>query len=239
MQSEEQVTDEVLSGYLDNQLSAKERLTISALLLEDATLQQRFAKLYAQEQTLKIFADTFAPVEPNSPSNGAKIVPFPSTKTPELATSSRFSYTAIAASVTFVVGLSALLFSSQWWEPQATNPSGGLGNSAKILATQPSGQYQVDDQLLTLQFSFRHVDGGYCRVFNLDSADWQTTNIACQQGDAPWRIQFSQGRPTQGNGDTYLAASASEGLDRVIDPMINGQPLNAEAEQQAIAQQWR
>lgn len=245
MQLDGQVNDEALSAYLDNQLSSKERLAISAMLLQDPALQQRFAKLYAQEQTLKIYASTVVDVQSSPLSETADVLPLQfadqSVRKAKAPFSKVFSQVAIAASVALMVGLSTFWFSVKWLGQQSAIALDGLGNTATLLATQPSGQYQVDEQLLTLQLSFRHRAGGYCRVFNLDKADWQSVNIACQQGDAPWRLQYSQGKPTQGSGSSYMAASAAAmvNLDQIIDPMMQDQPLNAEAERQAIADGWR
>jgi len=87
--------------------------------------------------------------------------------------------------------------------------------------------------------SFKARDGGYCRTFSTE-AQAALAGVACRKGEA-WTIRaavFNPPAPPQGAYRTAASAAPAPVLSAVQD-LIDGAPLDAQAEAQARAHGWR
>jgi hypothetical protein len=103
------------------------------------------------------------------------------------------------------------------------------------LASDPksaSGQVRVG-------LSFKARDGGYCRTF-VTEAEAPMAGVACRKGQA-WAIRtavFNPPAPPEGDYRTAASAAPAPVLSAVQD-LIDGAPLDAQAEARARARGWR
>jgi len=117
---------------------------------------------------------------------------------------------------------------------------GGLyadGPLAARLQTSPSGE--ADGESAFILLSFRDAQGGFCRVFRLESA--RLAGLACLEG-RHWRLAALEAvdaalaapglRPA---GAALLPPAIRDGVARRID----GDPLSLEEERAALAAGWR
>ena len=81
--------------------------------------------------------------------------------------------------------------------------------------------------------SFRAQGGGYCRTFELRARE--TAGIACRNNDG-WTVAMLAAQAAQGE---VRMASAPETILNAVDAMIDGEPLDAEAEAEARDAGWR
>jgi hypothetical protein len=81
--------------------------------------------------------------------------------------------------------------------------------------------------------SFRTEDGGYCRTFELTERG--TSGIACRDVGG-WDVPMTAAHGAQGD---IRMAGASEAVLNVVATMIDGDPLDAEAEAAARDADWR
>jgi hypothetical protein len=113
---------------------------------------------------------------------------------------------------------------------------GGLARALdRDLASDPrsaSGPVRVG-------LSFKARDGGYCRTFIADGTA-AMAGVACRKGQA-WAIRtavFNPPAPSEGAYRTAASAAPAPVLSAVQD-LIDGAPLDAQAEAQARARGWR
>ncbi|HEY7672461.1 MAG TPA: hypothetical protein VIC71_09605 [Gammaproteobacteria bacterium] len=90
---------------------------------------------------------------------------------------------------------------------------------------------------VTPVFTFRSVDGDYCRQVDIASARGGGEALACRR-DGGWRfeaVSFTAATTTNGG---FRPANRSSVIDAAIDERIEGYPLDAAAEEVLIEQRW-
>jgi hypothetical protein len=87
--------------------------------------------------------------------------------------------------------------------------------------------------------SFFSKDGNFCRSFITGGARNRLSGIACREGN-DWRIEAIAAAEGQGSG-TFSTAGADmpASIRSVLNEMIAGEPLDADAERAAKNQGWR
>jgi hypothetical protein len=91
---------------------------------------------------------------------------------------------------------------------------------------------------LTPVFTFRSVDGDYCRHVDIASERGGGEALACRS-DGRWRfeaVSFTAGTALV-NGE-FRPASRSSVIEAAVDERIDGDPLDAVAEGQLIERRW-
>ncbi|MNQ11803.1 hypothetical protein D3C85_246960 [compost metagenome] len=98
-------------------------------------------------------------------------------------------------------------------------------------------------QPVSIGITFRSADGQFCRSFTLHDGASQASalaGLACKAPEAggPWIIPvLVETQPETTAAATYrMAGSAAPAILQAIDARIAGQPLDADAERQALQQ---
>jgi hypothetical protein len=90
--------------------------------------------------------------------------------------------------------------------------------------------------------SFRSLDGGYCRQYEIAGSETQRfAGYACRADDSTWRIAFHT--ETLGGGTAQISFNEQPKLtvpplEAAIDRTIEGEQLTADEEAQAITNGW-
>ena len=96
--------------------------------------------------------------------------------------------------------------------------------------------------MLRPTLSFRAKDGGYCRQYELsEGASHGLAGLYCKGSDGMWRGRFQIAAPVQPRAGklTPAAGPGSEALEAAVDKLIDGEALNRQEEDLAIAAKWR
>ena len=238
------LSDEMLSAFLDAQLSPAEMDTVRQHLLNDEQLTERLADLamvdglvqqhYAQidlrpmpEAILQLL-DQHAPSSTVTPGK-ATVITFPLWRRLQQQLQ---RHAAAAACIALFTGYGV----SQLSGPAQPGLAGLSVEVVQLLNSSPSGRsYPLDDQQLTPQLSFINQQGDFCRQYSRQSQAEFSENIACRH-NGQWRLQASVNLdlPDAANAGQYQAASGGSILDNILDNMMAGGALDATTEQQYL-----
>lgn len=245
--------DETLGAYVDGELDAAASAVIEATARTDQALAARiaearklrgamsgaFASVVAEappERLIKVVASAPKPAQASKPAQ-AKVIPFrkpapppePSQPAPQW---SRPVWGAMAACLAIGVAVGVVA-------PWESKTDAGLSLSPVIvtaLNTQASGPNAGP---VRIGLSFKARDGGYCRTFTAGT----TAGLACRERSA-WTVKAAApaaAPAAAADGAAYETASSQTPaavLD-LVDTMIDGAPLDAQAEAQARKRRWR
>jgi hypothetical protein len=149
-------------------------------------------------------------------------------------------WSAIAASLVLGVLIAPLL----WHQPS----EGALGiRDGKVLASgalahalsEQLASNQVTNAPVHIGVSFLSRNGDYCRTFMLREKS-TIAGLACREGGS-WRLQTlaAADRATSGSGEYQPAASSlPPAIERSVDALIVGEPLDAKGEAAARGKDW-
>jgi hypothetical protein len=232
------INDETLSAFLDSELSETEMEQVRFALETDDDLVMRLAELSEVDSLVKAHAQqmddqpysaalsqTLAKLETNN------VVQLSKWQQVKQATNKGL---AIAASVAIVFGIAT----TSYLQTQ-DNPNLVAKNIATALDTQLStdAMTQADGRVFKASLSFANHNNELCRQYEMTNENNTQVAIACKTAQG-WQVKAQQQQDNSSNGAQYQTAAKHGALEQVIDQMINGQPLNRNQEQQAIAQQW-
>lgn len=242
--------DKTLGAYVDGELDAAVAAVIEATARTDQALAARiadarklrstmsgaFASVAAEpppERLIKAVASTPKPAAAPKPVQ-AKVIPFrkpapppaPSEQPPPQWSRPVWGAMAACLAIGMAVGVVAP------WESKTDTSLSPSPLVVTALNTQASGPAAGP---VRIGLSFKAKDGGYCRTF----AAGATAGLACRERGA-WTVKAAA--PTAAsNAAAYQTASSQTPaavLD-VVDAMIDGAPLDAQAEAQARKRRWR
>jgi hypothetical protein len=230
------IDDVKLMAYADDELPLDERAEIERALGQDAQLRERLAahqKLRAQlSGAYQSILDEPVSVQLMAAAQGAvrkaEVVDLDARRR---AKWSAREWSAMAASLAggVIIGLGAMNAQAPLIAVTADGMSarGALERALDVqLASDDAGAVRIG-------LSFRAQDGGYCRTFDLTERG--TTGLACRDGE-DWDVAITAAQPRQGD---VRMAGGSETILAAVDNMIEGEPLDAEAEAQARDAGWR
>jgi len=232
------IDDDRLMAFADGELPAAERAEIEAALAKDETLRE---KLAAHRRLLARLSGAFDGVleEPvperlraaaGAAPGPAKVVSLAERKAGRQRWSTR-EWGAMAASVAAGLLIGVGVMNAQ--APLIAATDNGLV-ARGALADALDEQLASDEAgLVRIGLSFRAIDGGYCRTFDLARRD--TAGLACRSGDS-WRIAITATHAS--SGEVRMAGGAEEVL-AAVEARIAGEPLDAERERQARDAGWR
>lgn len=248
--------DELLSSLVDGELPERERIALEARLAAEPALAQRLEAMRRADRALR---DSYGPVadEPlpaallallgrdSARGDSAAVVPLRRTVPPRF-----WMPASIAAGIALAIGF-ALGVSLELRDPTDTELL--LASSVRVtpdyelfgvLESTASGETVslAGDLAATPRLTFRTFDGAYCRELALSTGPRRSAVVSCREDDA-WRIAAVIEVPASGldnDGSEFAPASGpvSE-LDSVVNAMMAGAPLDAEAERRAMAAGWR
>lgn len=254
--------DEILISYADGELDEATRAQIAAASEQDPELARRIARHRALRGEIAaafspvldqpvpdhLRAAARGPLAEKSPQAGThdadvasrargNVVQFPSRGSPAPATRWRGrEWTAMAASLV-LGGLIAWQFTARTAGDLAAQ-AGSLvarGELARALESQLAST-QPEDSPVRIGVSFRTTDGGYCRSFYAQASS--AAGLACRQG-SHWRVAFVESTEAGGDGLRQAASTLSPALLQAVQSRIDGEALDAKAEQAARDARWQ
>ena len=231
--------DATLMAYADGELSAEERAEIERALAADPALRAQLETHQKMRAQLSgAYADLLDEPVPErllSAARGpapqaAEVVDFRARREAKAKWSVR-EWGAMAASLVggLVIGLGAMNAQA----PLIAVTEGGMsarGTLERALDTQLASD---EAGAVRIGLSFRTEDAGYCRTFELTRRG--TSGIACRDTDG-WNVAMTAAQGAQGD---VRMAGASEAVLNVVATMIDGDPLDAEAEAAARDAGWQ
>jgi len=261
--------DEILSAYLDGELSLREREQVARAIAESDELAARLQRLErADAQATALLgemdsrplpADVERLLEAGNcePENEAgeraraRVIPF---RRPIAALVQGHGWgAALAASLALVIGFGAGLMtgapeSDRLRLALAEQASGTIAPAHPLYAAlqeAPSGRdYVVEadgsaDMRVTPVLSFRTGEGRYCRELAIEAGARASRGVLCREAGEVWRIRALASIPPSGEGYVPASGEAPPVIEQTIDRLIGGAPLDAEAEARAIENAWR
>lgn len=244
------ISDEMLSAFIDAELSEAAMEEIRCALESDDDLVMRLADLaqadhWVAENAAVIdntpMADNLLPLAQRIDKKIAQgKTAEPAGNVVSLSAWKNFNKSlqkpyALAAGVAmlFGVGTVTLMQSQQ----ASTAITAGI---TQVLDQQRSGEISsiAQGDKITANLSFTNRAGDYCRQFQHVSEQTASVNIACKE-NGQWQLKITEKLKLTENTQNYRAASNQAQLDSAIDAMINGPAMDSAQEQRAIANNWQ
>ena len=240
-------TDQHLSAYIDGELSEELTRALREALEHDADLSARFRALEQANQTFlsahgdiedepipQFLLDTIDEAGPIAEEKGTVV------QMPSRPKSFRAWMMPLAACLVLAIGVGigarlGLNTSPVAKDAILAGPVAPRSNLHQVLETVQSGQVQDG---LTAVLSFTSVDGGFCREILSET----TRSVACRAPDqAQWTVLASVAQETESLDKVYVPASAdpAHAIEQVVDQLIVGIPLSADAEAKLLAGEWK
>lgn len=241
--SNETVSDEKLSAFLDSELPEQEMAMIRDLLAADETIVGRIADMASVDaivsstyhqiddvplpqpvQQLLDSADTGSEVSTN-------VIRFPLW---QRIKSGWHNHAPLATAAALIIGLSIGLTSRI---ADFDNPD-QWAMIASALDQEISGQpiTLAEGYILLPRVSFTNADEQFCRQFVLNTPNNSQHSIACHDSNG-WQLNATLfDEPIQAS--SYQTASTNQPINNLVESMAVGTFLNAEQEQQAIRSGW-
>ncbi len=239
--------EELLSQYLDGELSALDASGLEQRLAAEPQLQKHFQNMQEINETLKsTFNTPLARMVPariirmlgKSDHHSGNVVPFPGRQR-----KASWGF-AIAASIMAASGLLLVQGTGQ----QFTGPTPGSDTLlAEALENTPSHgdgwDILSDGRELRPLLTYAHIDGGWCREYLLLSRqNGHSRGIACKRAEGTWITEALDTQTQQvASPDEYRTAGAADS-DQIAIFMENnaaGIALSTEQEQALIAKGWQ
>lgn len=233
------ITDELLSAFLDNELDASTMNAVRDAIAEDETLSDRLAELASVDQTL---IDTYATIDEQPlPEAVTQLLDRASEKSGKVdnvvsisvwQTIRQSPQQLLAAAASFVV-LCGLVF--------ITMDKNFTPDPLQVALDEAASGEQVavgENVEFVGRLTFKNREGDFCRQYALVGRDTQRESIACRSDVSnQWSTIVSMTVPRQSNTD-YQTASGGSLLDGTLDTMIEGNVFSVEQEQVLINSQW-
>jgi hypothetical protein len=241
-------SDEQLSAFLDGELTASETQALSRDIEASKVLADRLELLGGAN---KAYVAAIEAIDHQPMSDGlksvmaapptAKIIPF----RPKAIGAFVMEHRAIAAALVVAAAVWSVFSTTRPASQVLTDSQGYIVASSPLYRvleeTQSSVQVKLPGgQEATPRLTFATASGNFCRQYRLESRAGGSEAIACRD-DGRWRVEVAVfGAPGASPGDYQTAAgSASQTLNAFIDRAIEGEPLDAEQETDAIKRGWR
>jgi hypothetical protein len=234
------MTDELLSAFLDAALPEQDMERVRQQLLQDEQLTERLADLamvdtlvqqhYAQIDHQPMPDSVLQLLDEAPGQQSAEIIAFPRWR--NLQQHLQRHAAAVACIALFAgYGLSQMSMAPEQ-TTAALSPA-----VLQLLDSAPSGSvYAVAaEQQLTPRLSFISQQGDFCRQFALQSASAQAEHIACRtQGQ--WSIKATLATERSIDAGQYQTAAGGSALDGILDTLMAGPALTVTAEQQYLTE---
>ncbi|MES1159005.1 MAG: NepR family anti-sigma factor [Terricaulis silvestris] len=241
------ISDETLMAYVDGELPSPEAKRVAEAIQGDAALAERVRRFRAVRHALKSAYDTV--LKEPVPDRLRALLHDVETKEPPVAANSnvvdlnaarprrRFSAQSIGALAACLIG-GVLVGRLMAPEPMFVQSAGQLRAGAaltRVLDTRLASAAENASADLRVRVSFRNKDGQFCRTFE-GRAEGGVQGLACRDGDA-WSIRVATATPHTG-GD-YTQAGDNPIVMNMVDALIQGDPLDAQQEEQARQHGWK
>jgi len=236
------MTDETLSAFLDSELSEAEMEAVREQLAVDPMLADRLAELASVDAELQAhyagiddqpMPESITRLLDQDASGGSGGEPDNVMTFPWWRRVRAHAGKAIAAAV---IGGFAL---AQWLAVPDSGENAGWPAVAQALESRPSGEaYAIDDSTTVMpRLTFRSQAGDWCRQYYLQQGDNASEQIACRIEANQWKRVAEEDVEPIAASNAYQTATGGHVLDRPLDRMMNGAPLNR-SDEQAILERW-
>jgi hypothetical protein len=244
--------DDALSALIDGTLPRDETAALQARLEREPALA---ARLVAMERANRAVRDAYAQVvdEPlpdrvlellRAPHAGADNVVALGARKTRRALPAWFPQAA-AAGIALAIGLGLGFGLGQRSGDSAAAgalaatgavaPGSGLYD---LLESAPSGDRRALDAGATAEarLTFKAVDGVWCRELTATSRAQSSVALACRRDDG-WRLELVG--VAAADGELYRPAGAESPFQEAVGALIDGAPLEPEAERALLANGWQ
>lgn len=238
------IDDLTLMAFVDGELSAAERATVDAAMAADPSLRAR-ADAFRMARSAARDAFPIVP-DPRDAALAARIAG--SAKQPSVSVTERLrgwisgvsmpqalAWGGLAAAC-FVAGVTVGVFS-----PSdggfALDRQGAIADAGLVkVLDQRAAADGADAQGRAVGLTFRASDGRWCRSFQ--SADDGVAGLACRQ-DKGWRAEAVAPFAASASEIRTASSETPPAVLAAVDALIDGDTLDAAAEQDAIRNRWR
>ncbi|MDP2126441.1 MAG: zf-HC2 domain-containing protein [Pseudohongiella sp.] len=245
------INDEMLSAYLDDELSDQDRALVRTALGADAKAADRLAQL-ASVNALVGRQATLVDQLPMPQSVLSLLREDKHVVADNVVELSGFrqarqrvmhvmrEHAALAASLALLIGFA----SGQLLPLLGNNPENSHTDSSPAIYAAldivPSGQQlSIDDNTsVTARFSFLDTQSRLCRQFVVQDTQGSSENLACRDKDQ-WTLVATARSSAVANSAQYQPASGPRLLDNILDAMMQGSALSQAEEQSAISNRWQ
>ena len=244
------ISDEMLSAFLDAELSEEDMEAVRCALETDDDLVMRLAELAqvdhwvvenaaimdttpVADDLLQLAKKIDKKIAQDKPSvTGENVVSLSRWKSINKSIQKHYALAAGVAML-FGVGTVTLMQSQQ----QSSVITAGV---AQALDQVPSGEMSITTQgdAITANLSFTNHAGDYCRQFQHVNEQKTSVNIACKE-NTQWQLKLTEKVNLAENLADYRTASNNAQLDSAIDDMIKGPAMDRAQEQRAITNNWQ
>lgn len=238
------ITDEMLSAFLDAALPEAQMAEIREQLLQSDQLTARLAELAMVDSLVlqhyqqidlqpmpEAVLDLLDTTKQSAPTPSAQLLAFPWWRRAQQQLQQHAA--AVACIALFAgYGLSQLSGSPEDSTLALSQQQVQLLNSAVSGQSYPLSATEQ----LTPQLSFINQQGDFCRQYQLQSQSQLTQSIACRQQDK-WQPVASFSLPLSAGSGQYQTATAVGALDPVLDQLMLGPALTAADEQRFLTKQ--
>jgi hypothetical protein len=212
------LSDEVLSAYLDNELSVDQRSAVELRLKSDSVARARLEEMGAVDVALRQSL-------PAETSRVDRLIAVTQTQRRSLAP----QVFAIAAAAVFG------LFLGRFAMSDSSDAFAINREQALVLETRVSGErVSTRDGAVEVVLTLQSDAGDLCRQFRVSPENVDV--LACRNGEAGWIMVAAQPAPTE---SAYIPAGGASPIDAAMDRLGPAEALDAERERALISNEWR
>lgn len=252
--------DELLSAYLDNEMSDSERQDLEVLIAKDEGVAER---LQALAEANSDFVEDVALIDtmPMSETLQGVIDSLEKDQADEVETNNviqfpfwkrsfNFLEQHRALAAVFVAGVAAILVQSgeqtSKFSPNGVSADGYVLASSHLgetLKMQLSGQkLDAEGKTYEAKFSFVSDDGQICRVVDVVSQQSEGRLVACNEANDEWLVRVVSFEPVgKPNGELEYQTASNQGakaIDAFLDSAMTQAPLSQEDEMKLLRTNW-
>ena len=240
--------DQLLSSLIDGALSNDEAAALRGRLEREPALAARFAAMQrgndAVRDAYRNVIDEPLPDRTLRLLSASRAHANPVTAHPPRRAIAQWFPHALAAGIALAVGLGlGFGVGQRAGSPAPASVLAATGAVAvgsplhDLLEAVPSGEARGLSSSVTaeVRLTFRAVDGDWCRQLAVSSPVASNTALACRRAGG-WRVELLGVAPA--GGELYRPAGAAAPLDEAVDALIDGEPLEADAERAVLASGW-
>jgi negative regulator of sigma E activity len=249
------ISDELLSAYLDGELSGDDLKRVEQALTTDTAAKKRFAQLRRSDEMVNTVAASIddeplpdAIAQLLGPSKEAgddkNVVAFtPKERRPSVNRWALPLAASIALAIGFGGGAALGPFSNGANAPlemAMITPGNPL---FAVLEKNASGKAIALDekQKAEVRLTFQDADSKFCREFLVGNQLNATSAVACREGQNQWQVRIAAESQPFSNDDGGYSTASSEGeiFGAAVDQMMASEPLDGDSEQKLIASRWQ
>ncbi len=245
MMNIDNLTDDVLSAYLDEELSPEARVALERQLLSEPGARVRLDRFRESDARLRrafaVPTDTVVPDPlvqllkagaPDKPDVPNHVVSMRGSRLRRYAAPLGLAMAATVAGLAIGFG----------WRGAIDTPTNEAGTGLALSSTlsdaldrNVSGQPRSD---VTVLFTFQRHDGAPCRQFKVTAGVSPGEGVACRSADKGWRVSIWQASSRDAGGYRPAGEDGSP-VEAAVDALDASGPLSPEDEAQAIRRGWR